>query len=199
MLAGWEVYWRENKNAKPWKNYSNHTLAIQIFMNWWGEEIVLLRYNICPHSLFHTCKQQALTVRLWPWGSHSFPLEPAVSNNLCMLRLPKENYTFSSFDSLRDFYLENIYLYLSAAMMDFTASFSLWKKNPCKLLTFFKVSCGARWRGAGREVVEGKQHVLLDSQLMWGHFWACLLKSPLWEGIILKQSGSRVQILDSEF
>lgn len=47
-------------------------------------------------SLFplHTCKQQALTVRLWPWGSHSFLLEPAVSSNVCMLHLPKENYTF---------------------------------------------------------------------------------------------------------
>jgi hypothetical protein len=29
------------------------------------------------------------------------------------------------FDSLRDFYLENIYLDLSAAVIDFTASFSL--------------------------------------------------------------------------
>lgn len=62
-------------------------------MNWWGGEIVLLHYSICPQYLFHTCKQQALTVSLWPWGSHSFPLEPAVSTNLCMLHLPKENYT----------------------------------------------------------------------------------------------------------
>lgn len=180
MLAGWKGYWRGNKNAKPWKNSPNHTLSVQIFMNWWGEEIVLLRYNICPHSLFHTCKQQALTVRLWPWGSHSFPLEAAVSNNLCMLRLPKGNYTFSFFDSLRDFYLENIYLYLSAAVIDFTASVSLWKRNPCKLLTFFKVPCGARRRGTGREV-EGEQSVLLESTHV-GPLLSNLLKSSLWEG-----------------
>ena len=184
MLAEWEGCWRENKKAKPWKNSLDHILSIQIFMNRWGEEIVLLRYNICPHSLFHTCKQQALTVRLGPWGSHSFPLEPAVSNNVCMLRLPKENYTFSFFDSLRDFYLENIYLYLSAAVIGFTASFWLWKRNPCKLLTFFKVSCGARWRRMGREM-EGKQSILRESELTWEHFWACLLKSSLWEAIKL--------------
>lgn len=124
-------------------------------MNWWGGEIVLLCYNICPRSLFHTCKQQALTVRLWPWGSHSFPLEPAVSNNLCMLRLPKEIIPFFSFDLLRDFYLENIYLYLSAAVIDFTAGFSLWKKNPYELLTFFRASWGARQRGTWRAVIRG--------------------------------------------
>lgn len=135
-------------------------------MNWWGGEIVLLRYNICPRSLFHTCKQQALTVRLWPWGSHSFPLEPAVSNNLCMLRLPKENYTFFFFDLLKDFYLENIYLFLSAAVIDFTASFSLWKWEPCKCLTFFKVSCGARQRGAWREVEGGR--MFSWNQSLWG-------------------------------
>lgn len=146
-------------------------------MNWWGGEIVLLCYNICPRSLFHTCKQQALTVRLWPWGSHSFPLEPAVSNNLCMLRLPKENYTFFFFDLLRDFYLENIYLYLSAVVIDFTAVSSLWKRNPYKFLTFFKASWGARVPGEGEHGGMCKGSTLLWNHLC--HVWAYVLESNL--------------------
>lgn len=132
-------------------------------------------------SLFplHTCKQQALTVRLWPWGSHSFLLEPAVSSNVCMLHLPKENYTFFSLlDLQRYFYLENIYLYLSAAVIDFTASVSLWKRNPCKLLAFFKVPCAASRRRTRKEV-EGEQSALLESELTRDRFWAHLLKSSL--------------------
>lgn len=65
----------------------------------------------------------------------------------CSCCIYKENYTFFLLDLRRDSYLENIYLSLSAAVIGFTASFSPGKRNSCKLLTLFKVSCGARRRG----------------------------------------------------
>ena len=144
-------------------------------MRWRNCSVPLLSLSLFP---LHTCKQQALTVRLWPWGSHSFPLEPAVSNNVCMLHLPKENYTFFLLDLQRESYLENIwYLYLLAAVIDFTASFSVWKRNPCTLLTFFQVSCGS---------VEGEHEgrrkessVVPEPELGRNHFSAHRLESSL--------------------
>lgn len=123
-------------------------------MNWWGGEIVLLCYNICPRSLFHTCKQQALTVRLWPWGSHSFPLEPAVSNNLCMLRLPKENYTFF-FLWFTEGFLFGKHLLVSFSSCDRFHSRLLTMKEPLQTPNLLQGLLGCRQRGTWRAVIRG--------------------------------------------
>lgn len=61
---------------------------------------------------------------------------------------------FSPFDSPGDFYLENIYLGLETAVIDFPASPSL-RENSGKSLTFSKVSGCARGKRAWREAGKG--------------------------------------------
>lgn len=149
-----------------------------------SEEIVLLHYNICPHSLFHTCKQQqALTVRLGPWGSHSFPLEPAVSNNVCMLHLPRENYTFSFFDSLRDFIWKTFLVSFSCC--DRFHSKLLSEEEPLQTPNLLQGLLWCQGEGEARKGWKAEQSILRESELTWEHFWAYLLKSSLWEGIRL--------------
>lgn len=108
VLTGWGGHWRGNKGKAVEERSRSHPFCSNIHEPMRQRNCSAPLQNLSPFPL-HTCKRQALTVRLWPWGSHSFPLEPAVSNNMCILHLPKKNYTFFSLGFMEGFFIWNTF------------------------------------------------------------------------------------------